>query len=362
MKHSFKKLDKYLYEYFCENYCYEEANDFIRKAESENYGFDFPACSTIRSGNYMGRNFDFFYGKMLDIIVKVPRTTKHFASVGVSCPLTFITTDNIDCCIDDDVRNFIPFCTWDGINENGVTFSTNVVPCIDLDYQTSGTNPCKPPLYSPFIGRFVLDYAKSARHAIELLKERNIITPKISMLNTMVDLHFMIADNYETYVVEFINNKLVYRRNEVLMTNFYVSIPMQPHSIGLERYSLLKRYYYTASHSINTMSNLMEKVHYSQAYNLLTTPFWYSEHITCGLADGIDITIFNMYKYKDYIKDHIKNIKFDRDAGIMNPWFTMHSSIYDIRHRKLRIYIQENYKKWYDFSVYSFGEDGCVED
>lgn len=350
MKPIINKITDYLYHFICDTYDFDRAAQYMRQLENSGTVLGAPACSTIRNGNYFGRNFDFVYSDLIDFVISIPRRANRYASVGVACSLGECTTENIRYGISDEVCNFLPFCVWDGINEKGVVFSTNVVPSLDLDRQTVGTNSKKPLLYTSFIGREILDHAGSAREAIELLKKRNIMTPKISILAEREDLHFMIADEQDTYVVEFINNKLVCRKNEMIMTNFYLSLPPQPHACGLERYDLLVKHYDQAGHSMKSMSAVMKKLHYSQAYDVRTSPFWYTEHLNCGLADGIDITIFNMYQYKDYIKEFAKKVSF-AERRFDGPWHTTHSSIYDIGHRKLRIFSQEKYDIGYEFSL-----------
>lgn len=351
MKSQIKKLNEYLYTFHFNNYDYKLANKHIRELEQSNSTFTMPGCSTLRSGNYFGRNFDFFYSKLIDFVIRTDRTPDHFASIGMGCATGECTSDNIDYGIDDEVCNYIPFCVWDGINEYGVTFCTNVTPSKDLQCQTTGTNPDKPLLYSLFIGRLILDHARSAKEAIMILNNYNIVTPKISVLGSIMDLHFMIADEKDTFVVEFINNKLVYKKNQTILTNFYVSLPLQPHSCGVERYRLLESKTNQKIDSMETMSCIMESVHYSQAYNIYNKPFWYTDHFADGLLDGIDINISNYHQYQDYILNHASQISFDSREGFLVPWHTMHSSIYNIRERKFRLYVQENYFHYYTFEL-----------
>lgn len=348
MKPIINKISTYLYQFLCDDYDEERAADYFLHLHEEGLPVA-PACSAIRNGNYFGRNFDFVYSKLIDFIMQIPSACDRYASIGVGCTVGQCTTDNIDCGISEEVCNLIPFCVWDGINENGVAFCTNVVPCIDLNHQTTGTNPGQKPLLTPFIGREILDHAASAKDAIRLLNERNIITPEVSVLRMTHDLHFMIADQCDTFVVEFVDNRLVCRKDERIMTNFYLSLPLQPHSCGLERYDLAKKHYGYAGEGMEQMSEVLELLHYRRAYDLCTKPFWYSEHLAAGLQLGIDITVFNMMQYADLIHDYVRQISFDSRDGYLNPWHSMHSSVYDICNRKLRLFVQENYCRCYEF-------------
>lgn len=344
-----QKLNEYLYTFHFNNYDYELANKHVLELEQSGLPLTMPGCSTLRCGNYFGRNFDFFYSKLIDFVISTDKTHEHFASIGMGCTTYECTSDNIEHGIDDEVCNYIPFCIWDGINEYGVTFCTNVTPSVDLHAQTTGTNPGKPLLYSLFVGRLILDRARSAQEAIVLLDHFNIVTPKISILGSIMDLHFMIADEKDTFAVEFINNKLIYKKNQTILTNFYVTIPLQPHSCGVERYRLLEHKRNQKIDNINTMSDIMKNVHYRQAYDINTDPFWFTDHLADGVSDGFDINIYNYKHYQTYILNRAGQVSFDSRDGLLVPWHTMHSSIYDIKAKNFRLYVQEDYSHYYTF-------------
>lgn len=156
------------------------------------------------------------------------------------------------------------------------------------------------------IGRIVLDYATSARNAIELLHRYNIYSPA----NIKEECHFMICDKDATYVVEFINNKMNVLSdqtdefddipNAAIMTNFYLSgwdgeikskaingsytdeeiiaTGLTPHGAGYERYNLIKAGLGDVADE-DDMFNLMKSVQYTKMYDETTSPFWYSEYV-----------------------------------------------------------------------------------
>lgn len=354
----FNKISDFLYHIVCDSYDADSAYKYLLSQQNVHFSRFLPACSTIRSGSYFGRNFDFFYSKLCEYVVYTPHTSSRYASLGISCPLGEITNEQISETNVSKFSSLIPYFTWDGINENGVVFSANVVPAKDLKHRTSGTNPEKEALYTPFIGREILDYAASANEAVQILENRNIITPDIFLLSSH-DLHFMIADDKETYVVEFFDNKLTIHHDAKLMTNFYLSDPYLPHSCGLERYQLLKANYEQGGKGVNEMSNLLKNVRYSRAFDTNTNPFWYTEYLGYNLMLGNDITIYNVHQYDNYIREEAKKISYKERGGIASPWFTLHSSIYDIPNRSLRLFTQENYDICYEFS--SDPSDYCVK-
>ena len=66
---------------------------------------------------------------------------------------------------------------------------------------------------------------------------------------------------------------------------------------------------------------------------------------------------FNDLK-RDYWEARNNNL---RNPSNMSYWFTTHNSIYDIASRKLRITIQENYDKYYEYKIFKFNLSGSVK-
>ena len=95
------------------------------------------------------------------------------------------------------------------------------------------------------------------------------------------------------------------------------------------------------------MAKLMERVKYTQAYEADTEPFWYTE-----FNEG-DLTIANApMDFKAVIKHSMDTYKLhDRDVQPNNFWQTWHTSVYDLANKTLRLNIQEDYSKHYDFKL-----------
>ena len=128
--------------------------------------------------------------------------------------------------VSDEYFKLIPNIMMDGINENGVIANMNVVDFKDGGSPSMTTNPGKPQLYLYSTVRYILDHATSALHAIDLLNEHDLYTLNRHANN----IHLMIADPKETYIVEFIkepDKDFVSVRadkkegDEQIMTNFY---------------------------------------------------------------------------------------------------------------------------------------------
>ena len=301
------------------------------------------ACSSVRNGNFHGRNLDLFFNDMCETVVHVAKSEKRFASLAVCGGISELTPEVMDS-IPEELYSVIPLVVIDGINENGVTFNINVVPGDDTALVT-GTNPKGKKLACFLAGRYILDHAESAAHAVKLLEEHN-------MLGSFghYGLHYMISDEKETYIVEFVDNKQVCYRGEPvcnsnIMTNlFSTKLPeITPNSSGVERYALLKEHYDEGG-TLDGMSQLMQRVRYTQAYDVNTDPFWYSEFVGNGLTidSPHEALMENAQASIDCWRRKERGIGF---------WQTVNTSVYDIAGRKLRLYIQENYDKHYDFEL-----------
>lgn len=355
-----KKLADYLY--------YMEYTDYVPNlttGEQVKTGF---ACSSVRNGNFYGRNLDLDYADVPEFVIKVAAKEGRYASIGLSAILT-LKSNEVDEFSEADLLA-MPNLTFDGINENGVAMNCNVVPAIDLDFATLlSTNYGKPRIHALAVVRYVLDHAKSAAHAVELLKNMDIYGGYGSW-----GLHWMLSDEKETYIVECIDGELVARNDtDNIMTNFYVNYApntpyvkhmartrqtvagktyegfpiLTPHACGVERYAILKEHYAEGGKSAEGMSHLMERVKYTQAYEADTEPFWYTEYTEGNLtiaSTPMDFKAVTRHDF-DIYKLHDRNIQPN------NFWQTWHTAVYDLANRTLRLNIQEDYSRHYDFKL-----------
>ena len=252
-----KKLDNYLY--------YMEYTDYVpdfTTGENVKMGF---ACSAVRNGNFYGRNLDLDYSDVPEFVIKVAAKEGRYASIGLATVLT-LKSNEVDKVSEAELLA-LPNMTFDGINENGVAINSNVAPAVDLDFATLlSTNYGKPRIHSMAVVRYVLDHAKSAAHGVELLKNMDIY----GGYGTWWNLHWMLSDEKETYIIECIDGELVARNDtDNIMTNFYVNYApktlyaehvaqtgqkvagkvyegfpiLTPHACGVERYAILKEHY-----------------------------------------------------------------------------------------------------------------------
>lgn len=305
-----------------------------------------PACSAVRNGDFYGRNLDFYYNDVAEVVVHLAAAPGRYASVAV-CTDLVSTPEDFARGLSADRLAEIPCRAYDGINEKGVCCNVNVVPAADVPPLT-GTNPGKPRLDSTEVVRMVLDRAGSAKEALELLKEYDI-----SGGLGVYSFHYMINDPQETYIVEFIGNEIRTTRQNI-MVNFYHTLPaMTPFGSGRERYAILKDHYAEGT-SRDGMAELMRRVRYTQAYSRATDPFWYTEFVMCKGADGRKLTTASSpEEFKPAVDDLIaKNAVRNRATGKADGiWHTVHTSIYDIPKRTLRLFVQEDYSRPFDFTL-----------
>ena len=361
-----KKIADYLY--------YMEYTDYVpdlTTGENVKQGF---ACSAVRNGNFYGRNLDMDYSDVPEFVIKVAAKEdgspagRRYASIGLAAILT-LKSNEVDKVSEAELLA-MPNLTFDGINENGVAMNCNVAPAVDLDFATLlSTNYGKPRIHAVAVVRYVLDHAKTAAHGVELLKNMDICGGYGTW-----GLHWMLSDEKETYIIECIDGELVARNDtDNIMTNFYVNYApntpyakhiaqagqtvagkiyegfpiLTPHACGVERYAILKEHYDEGGKSAEGMSRLMERVKYTQSYEAGTNPFWYTE-----FTEG-NLTIANApMDFKTVIQHSIDTYKLhDRNIQPNNFWQTWHTAVYDLANRTLRLNIQEDYSKHYDFKL-----------
>ena len=356
-----KKLADYLY--------YMEYTDYVPNlmtGEQVKTGF---ACSAVRNGNFYGRNLDLDYADVPEFVIKVDAKEGRYASIGLSTSYALKSTNGVDK-VSEDQWLAMPNMTFDGINENGVAINCNVAPAIDLDFATLlSTNYGKPRIHAVSVVRYVLDHAKSAAHGVDLLKNMDIYGGYGTW-----GLHWMLSDEKETYIIECIDGELVARNNtDNIMTNFYVNYApntpyakhiaktgqtvagktykdfpiLTPHACGVERYAILKEHYAEGGKSAEGMSRLMERVKYTKSYEADTEPFWYTE-----FTEG-NLTMANApMDFKAVIQSSIDTYKLhDRNIQPNNFWQTWHTAVYDLKNRTLRLNIQEDYSRHFDFKL-----------
>lgn len=166
----------------------------------------FGACSSVRRGNFHGRNFDFTFDPRTTYVIHVKNNAakKRHAFAGIA-----------KASFNDDIPDMtkMPNLLKDGINDCNVVVNINVVSKIDLDdvgLKNTSTNPGKRRVHCDCVPSYILAYADSAVDAVRIMKNEIDIYGYLKGSGPEANeyLHYMISDMKNTFVVEIIGNRL----------------------------------------------------------------------------------------------------------------------------------------------------------
>lgn len=362
------KLNDYLYEVFFEDIDY----DYVSKYFLKNYSKTNPinpvtkigGCTSVRKGNFYGRNLDWNYDEQVTFVIHTPHIKNRYASISVGGYTPKLTKEIMENRTADNIEyKMIPFRSVDGINEKGVFINSNIVPTGDKG-RTTGTNKGKKQICMLMLTRFILDHFDNATDAVNYIK--NDLDVYSLFYPQQIESHYMIGDSNKTYVVEFQNNQCVVKEytDYIIMTNFYQNVDnlivddridynlCTPYGIGLERWELAADNYDSLT-TVNAMKSLMRNtLKYTNSYQIETTPRWNTEFtgksdefgdLTVQLSKSDpsafnNIFIHNRSKYFDRVRDG-------------QTWQTCHTSVYDLSNKKLFVTVQEDTSIEYEFNL-----------
>ena len=372
----YQKIADNLYEVTCDEYDY----DYLLK---EGYGnvdyLEEFGCSGVRQGNYLGRNFDFVAWDAAEIVVKTTHKDNRYSSIGVTGGLFWLTSEFMDNGLDEDAKKLIPIFLLDGINEKGLVIEINCVNANDVGGIIQHTNPGKKQIHELCVVKYLLDNAASAKEAIEMIKDIDIVNTRDAMglQNYTYDVHFLICDEKDSYVVEINNSrkdleKIVVLEGEEVMTNFYLHLSdidnnvFPDNSAGIERYRKLK----DNKNSVNSfedMKELMRSVKYTNSYRLdneYDPGIDFDNKYTCFSDHTIykEDEVIHYANHQEHYDELMSKMALDEievekvlnDPKLENPdklWVTSHSSVYDIENKLMSIAVYERFDKYYNYSL-----------
>lgn len=406
MHTSVKHIAPYLHEITYDDYTYD--SEFVTTQSAEAFG-----CSSVRKGNFYGRNFDYVFNDTPEFIVRVKenKAKNRHASIGMATHFGLRESKLLKGDYNEQL-NLIPNITLDGINDAGVICSHNVVSMepdkVGEQTKVPETQPDKKDafqLHQLFVPRYILDNADNVDEAIELLQSENLNIK--GDLSGSHHLHIMIADKNKTVVVEFFDKSgsghfevVVDEKTEnssaeyglPIMTNFYVN---KSHTVGdpdyyfnnderngVERYEIL-RDGYNKVNSFADMEELMKKVMFSNSYRYLhnivpygkelkvtpdpestdkikgdLTSEWYSESFKQTeinkICDSEGASIEDLAPITEVFDKLKQDYWITRMMDFRNPpnpkfWQTTHNSTYDMENKHLRVVVQEQYEVYFDY-------------
>lgn len=358
----FKKINK------IKDYLYEIWYDETDRVYAENYlesGKDISCglCSSVRNGNWYGRNYDWTYDETAEFVVHLqPLSNIRFASIGLAGGISKLTGAFVDSKEKNDIYKLIPFMIQDGINEHGLVANMNVVPLDKGENVSYPTVSRHTSVSGLMLVRYILDKFESAVEAVYYIKQFvSVYFPK-KLHDAGYELHYMVADKENTYLLEFINGETVITdiSSKPFMTNFYLSDvkfnddgsvyspidfrrdPIEennitPYGSGLERYNYILKNYDDCD-SREGMRKLMTDLSYTRIYtDEVDYKYWFTEFVGFGLTVR-DIPAFYepvIEEAKEYYVNRSRN-----DGG--KTWQTVHSSVYSIEDKVLYLVTQED--------------------
>lgn len=367
------KVGDFVYEIECDNLDYIGAKKYFETSDEQ---IQIGACSSVQKGNLYGRNYDWIYNNSVDFIVKTPNKVGRFSTVGFGGFSSKLTKTFVESGKYSNEYKIVPFRIVDGINEKGVVVNTNVVP--RQKGITSGTVPAvetKETICNMMLPRYILDNFETATQAVEYIRDYVSIF-NYGKLGELFDydLHIMVGDAEKTYIIEFVENETVILdvSSKGFMTNFHLygvtfnndgsvftpldkstdesKDPMTVNGIesfgsGLERYNLINSNYSSIADE-SDMIDLMKELKYTYAYSSETDPRWYTECV--GHYESGDITVSSSIERFEEAFDKLQEMFAQRDRDTGQTWQTVHSCIYDINNKTVKVFFQEEnaYKEY----------------
>ena len=157
----------------------------------------------------------------------------------------------------------------------------------------------------------------------------------------------MISDPEKTCVVEFFNNEIVVKEQNI-MTNYFINIDKIPeHPDGLERMQVLKENY-DEGNTMEGMYQLMQRAKYSNMY--YASNKWYSElGFTYSQIQEMPENNFDMEsmltQMQEELEEEMEDVKANGYKEQTSWWTTSHTSVYDINSKKMWVTVRERYEE-----------------
>ena len=343
-------------------YLYETYHPYNTAAEASAYinGTNSGACSAVRKGNFIGRNYDWYYSEAVSFVIKKEAQVGKYKSIGIAGGFDVLDKQAVESREYEEIYDMLPYMLVDGINEKGLVVTLNVVPVGEPDMvPTTGTHPTLEGdnISMLQLPSYLLDNFATATEA----KNWIVNSAKIYGMyneNIQEEMHVLIADKDNTFIVEFVDNEAVVHSDKHAMTNFYLTdvtfdssgnpirSTVTPHGQGLERYEIINANYNNIDSS-TSMREMMNMLTYTKSYD--TDPiadWWMTEFVSDYASQELpypDLTVTN--SPQDFVDcglvAAIENIFAHRTRDGHSTWQTVHSSVYDISKRQFTLIVQE---------------------
>ena len=260
-------------------------------------------CSAKRDGVTLYRNYDWTFDSTAEFVVRVSGSADRFASIGVANCGTNLSEGVVTSGEWSRWYRSLPGMTLDGVNANGVVAEINVCTTNGMEQWNADGS-----IHVLGAVRWALDHGTNAAQAAAYLAA-NVKRPQT------MNFHYMIADERETWIVE--NGTATMMTGVSIMTNHGMFPFVQ--GPGVERDAVLD-------------TGSITNVWWTKAYGYGTD--WISDF------DSGE----QMQRAQELWNAPGKAREDFRGAG--GWWQTVHTSIYDIPSRTLRVAVQES-DDWY---------------
>lgn len=365
-----KKIRDYLFRADCTELDYSSAIEyFSNNNDTSNIG----ACTSVHNGKYYGRNYDWLYDSTAEFVVFTPHTTSYKKTIGVAGGLTALTNDFVTAGTASELYEIVPFMLLDGMNENGLVASMNVVPTDKGE--TTSTTPNVETVDSInvlMIVRYIIDRFNTALSAAEYIRDYVSVTMPSGLHDRNYEVHVMIADRGSTYMLEFVEGEtvIINLSNTPFSTNFYLTdvtlnddntvyTPatqgngndamttngITAHGSGLERWNYIVENYTNANTYLG-MKALMDGLKYTNTYDTTKEDFWYTEFVGIPYGTGQTTNVASdVETFEEYMTPYVEKFNIRSRDPLQEgygTWQTVHSSIYDMTGKVLHLWVQED--------------------
>ncbi|MCQ2310183.1 MAG: linear amide C-N hydrolase [Paludibacteraceae bacterium] len=362
-----KRLQPYLYAIEYSELDYEAARAYFSTHFVPVQG----ACTALRKGNQLGRNYDWTYDKQVEFLVRTKAHNGRYASIGIAGSISALTTDTIGEYSEE--FKYMPFRMLDGMNEKGLTANVNMLNHAEgRSLPVDGTTPRieeREAICSAMLVRYVLDNFTTPKEACEYIRDYVRVYPPYHDGKT-TDLHFSLTNKEQLYYLCFEpDNGGVFRtaiadvKDQPLpfvMTNFRMwwaqriydsetgkydrfADPnyqyVEKYGMGIERANLCLQFVQDTETTQSVLDFMNIDLRYTEAYAPLGD--WLTEFV-------------GPYSQEDLARDSAPE-EFERILGIVRQryaersretaltWQTVHSVVYNLDTMTMQLVIQQGY-------------------
>lgn len=322
---------------------------------------DAGACTSIFNTKIFGRNYDWKYSDEAVFVVRTPRRGDKYASVGVASLGSYLTRTMVDGGEYTNIYKALPTMLQDGVNEKGLCASIHVVKSNpDKDDGWTGTT-----LDAFGAVRYVLDHFDNAEDAADWIAE-NVYIPTKFKEATGYSVQFLLANNQSMgyvvqdgtirqhpYMVVPLTNFRLFDVDGQLHTSRSEVAVYDPYGQGIERMRIILSSNEDTS-TVQGMRNVLNAVNFTKAYNTEATTPWISEFVDeeLGLSlsspdeDFEDVRNIAKFAFDGRDRFHPTHVEYKGEEYDVETWQTVHSSIYDLVAKTLRIIVQEGTEEY----------------